>query len=361
MKVLIVNPDFNDFGGVSNYYLSLKNRFKIQTHHFIIGKRVKERGHFAMVFRLFKDYFRFIKELKHRDYEIVHINPCLNFKSVVRDGVLILIAKYFKRKIIVFFRGWQKTFEQKLRHNAIRLFRAVYRNADVFIVTAVEYKNKLRDWGFRQTIYLETAAADDNMLDHFDIHEIIKKRINDDRCQILFLARIIKDKGIYETIDAVRSLHGKYSNIELVIAGDGEELQMAKNYVRRNNISNVIFTGYVRGEMKKRLFETSHIYCLPTTHGEGMPNSIAEAMAFGLPVVTRPVGGIVDFFENSKNGFMSESKNPTVFANYIERLFLDKELYEKIAFYNYKYAQDNFLASKVVKRIEGIYQKVLEN
>ena len=89
-----------------------------------------------------------------------------------------------------------------------------------------------------------------------------------------------------------------------------------------------------------------------------MPNSVLEAMAFGLPIITRPVGGIADFFENSHHGFITKSRDPSVFANYIEKLISNKVLYKKSSLYNYKYAQENFLASKVAKVLEKIYREV---
>jgi glycosyltransferase involved in cell wall biosynthesis len=83
-----------------------------------------------------------------------------------------------------------------------------------------------------------------------------------------------------------------------------------------------------------------------------------EAMAFGLPVVTRPVGGLVDFFENGKHGFLIESQEPQIFADRIERLYTDSELYNTIAQYNYRYAQEKLLASKAVERLEKIYKSL---
>ena len=129
--------------------------------------------------------------------------------------------------------------------------------------------------------------------------------------------------------------------------------------MRTQNISPVTFTGYVRGGAKKSLFEESHVYCFPTYYGEGNPVSVLESMAFGLPVITRPVGGIADFFEPGKHGFITESKDPTVIASYIEKLYLDRELYKNISLYNYQYAKERFWASKVTERLEKIYADVL--
>jgi len=78
-------------------------------------------------------------------------------------------------------------------------------------------------------------------------------------------------------------------------------------------------------------------------------------------VVTRPVGGLADFFKNEGHGFITDSLNPNILANLIKRLFLDKELYNKISLSNYQYAQSHFLASSAALRLETIYKTVLKN
>jgi glycosyltransferase involved in cell wall biosynthesis len=155
-------------------------------------------------------------------------------------------------------------------------------------------------------------------------------------------------------------LQAKYSNIELIIAGDGDELDNVKSFVHNLSIPNVFFRGYIEGEEKKRVLESSHILCFPS-YGEGMPNVVIESMAFGLPVVTRSVGGIPDFFINEKNGFMTTSKDPHVFAHLIEKLLINEGLYKKISLYNYQYAKSNFMASQAALRLEKIYKSVLMN
>lgn len=360
MRVLIIHPEFKNTGGVAGYYSALKDKFCVEIKHFTIGKRAEGKGIFINIFRIFKDYLLFIRELKRSKYDVVHINPSLDFKSVVRDGVFILLSKCYKIKVIVNFHGWCKSFEQKINRSALWLFLNIYGKADVFILLAMEFRNKLLDWGFKQPVYLETTAVDDELIKDIDMQTIIRTRLDNTQCKVLFLSRIVKEKGIYETVDAVNLLHRKYSNIELVVAGNGEEIQRVKDYVKANAISNVSFTGYVKGELKKKSFEGSYMYCFPTYYGEGIPISVLEAIAFGLPVITRPVGGIADFFEQDNHGFITESKDPRVIASYIEKLYLDKELYKKISLYNYHYATELFLASKVTKRLEKIYREVLQ-
>jgi glycosyltransferase involved in cell wall biosynthesis len=359
MKIIITHPDFADPGGVANYYLKLKNKFTLPVQHHIIGKRPGRNGPLSHLGRLIGDYARFLKNLQDNKNKVVVLNPSFDFKSLLRDGVFLLLAKIQRCKTIVFFRGWHKGFEQKLKRNTLWLFRLIFKKADAFIVLSKEVKEKLESWGFSQPIYREVTVIEDAALRRFDIHKTILSRQNSQSHRILFLSRVLKTKGIYETIEAVSFIQSKYPNIDLIIAGDGDELESVKAYVSRHSISNVIFTGYVAGNEKQKLLKNAFAFCLPS-YSEGMPNVVVEAMAFGLPIVTRSVGGMVDFFTNGENGFMTHSKNPKIFANFIERLLLDANLYSKISLHNYQYAQSNFLVSRAVQRLEQICSAILQ-
>jgi len=213
--------------------------------------------------------------------------------------------------------------------------------------------------GCAQPIYREVTVVDDDVLRGFDIHKTISERQKSGKWRVLFLSRVRKDKGIYETIEAAWLLHSKYPKIELIIAGNGPELQSVQSFVQDRGISNVVFAGYVKGAEKNRLLKSAHVLCLPTYHDEGLPNTILESMAFGLPIITRPMGGIADFFENGGHGFISSSKDPLVFADFIQKLFVDKGLYRKISLNNYRYAQSHFLACQAALRLEKIYKSVM--
>jgi glycosyltransferase involved in cell wall biosynthesis len=358
MKILLLHPDFKDPGGVSAYYKKLESRHTCSVDHYITGKRPGEKGDISKYFRLINDYGKYINKIRNNNYDIIHVNPSLDPRSFLRDGVFLRIAQMYKKKTVAFFHGWDEMFEKKISNTGIWLFKYLYGNVDTFIVLAESYKKKLESWGCRQPIHREVIVMDDDILQGLDIHQAIERRMKSEKWRILFLSRILKEKGIYETIDAVSILVGKYPQIELIVAGDGKELENAKSYVRNHSIPNVIFMGYVVGQEKYRLLESSHILCFPT-YSEGFPNTIVEAMAFGIPVVTRPVGGIADFFKNGENGFATDSKDPIVFVNLMEKLLVDEDLYRKISLYNYQYAEENLVASQAASRLEKIYKSIL--
>jgi len=73
----------------------------------------------------------------------------------------------------------------------------------------------------------------------------------------------------------------------------------------------VKFLGYVRGPNKVDALENNDIYCFPSYFGEGMPNSVLEALAFGMPVITCCVGGLTDI--SPKNWFVRQEEMYEIF------------------------------------------------
>jgi glycosyltransferase involved in cell wall biosynthesis len=291
-----------------------------------------------------------------RSYDVVHINPSLESKSFVREGIFHVIARTLGCKTLVFFRGWHTSFQRQLE-TRLWLFRFLFGGANAYIVLSSEYEQLIRLWGISGPVYREVTVADDDEVKDFDIQSTLDRRLDTKEWRILFAARVTTDKGIFELIEAVTALQKIRDGIHLIIAGDSEELDDVKRFVADRGTRDVLFAGYVSGMEKDRLFKTSHVFCMPTYY-EGFPNVVVEAMAVGLPVVTRWVGGLKDFFENGKHGFITESKEPGKFAEFLMTLMDDRDLYRRISLGNHEYAQNHFLASHAAGRLQDIYRAI---
>ena len=145
----------------------------------------------------------------------------------------------------------------------------------------------------------------------------------------------------------------------MTIAGDGSEEDNIKDYINDRNLDNITLLGYVEERAKIAAFNDSQIYLFPS-YFEGMPTSLLEAMAFGLPVITSKVGGISDFFENAKNGYITESNEPNILASLIEKIIINENTARTIGLNNYRFAKEHFFSDKVVERIEKIFFSVLD-
>jgi len=359
MKALILHPDFGDSGGVAAYYRKLKDKFSMPVEHFIIGKRPAETGRLRQAFRMLFDYMRFVNVIRRDQVDIVHLNPSLDLKSIVRDGIFLLLGKVFKTKTIMFIHGWDEELAEDIDRYGRWLYKKIFNLNSAVIVLAEEFKARLERWGFTAPIYRECTVADDKEFEALDFDKITSARMKSEKFSVLFISRILKEKGIYETIEAVSILQPALPNLELIIAGDGAELEAARAFVSERQIPNVVFAGYVKAEEKNKLFEKVQILCFPTYYGEGLPVVIIESMAFGLPIITRPVGGVADFFIDGQHGFLTTSRKPSDFAQMIKKLYRDRNLYRQISLFNYTYAKDNFMASNAARRWEALYTSIL--
>jgi glycosyltransferase involved in cell wall biosynthesis len=355
-KVLILAPAETADGGIKNYYQVLKNYFSIPVYYQYRGAREwPYRGSsFSEGIRLLKDYISYFINVILKHIQIVHINTSLGRESILRDLVYAIYAKILGKECIVFFRGWSDSAEQLMKNKYKWLLKLYLKNTDALITLSQKSQEILKSLGYKKNIYLETTLVDDNLLHSFNINKKLHKR--SDVITILFLARIEKEKGIFEIIDACESLIQSGYIIKLLIAGKGRAEKVVLSRVKNKNYIKIL--GYVTGEVKTKAYIDSDIYVLPS-YTEGMPTSVLEAMAFGLPVIITPVGGLQDIIKEGLNGYFVPIANSIALSETIIGLINDKDLMYNMSLYNYSEAQ-KYYASNVVKRIENIYKKVLE-
>ncbi len=358
MKILINTPELAKDGGVSSYCRALLEHLPPGVESFTIGARTSERGVRGRSRRFLSDYLRFRRLLLKQEFDLVHLNPSLAASALIRDGIFLSIAKKRGLKALVFIHGWDEAFEDRMRKRWLWIFRRVYSRADGFIVLAEDFRNRLVEMGCKKPIFCETTSVEETVFANPAAPP--RKPGSNNGFNILYLSRIERDKGIFETLDAFAILKKKHAQLSLTVAGDGGALDDARRHAHQKQLQDVSFLGYVRGEDKDRAFRRADCYLFPTTHGEGLPISVLEAMASGLPVVTRPVGGLSDFFEDGKMGYILQSVDPLDFANAVETLIERPELCAEIGQYNREYARNRFSASRVAERIVNIYQHIAE-
>ena len=356
-KTLILIPNLSIPGGVTNYYKTLELNAIGNITYFTINKE-KPQSAPATAIRLLTNYCKFIFKLIKNRYEVVVVNPSLDEgKSFYRDLIFILITHILKRKTVVLFHGWFEPFEEKIKSSKFKsfLFRISYAKACKYMVLGDIFKQKLIRFGVppETEFFIETMVADSSYINDLNLKDkylTYKTEIN-----FLFLSRMEKEKGIYIAIDAFKEFLNKFPQRRstLIIAGDGIDLPAVKAYVEGNKIPNIKFLGHVSGENKRKVLLESHVMIFPS-FTEGLPNAILEGMLYGMPIISRVTGGIPEVVHQNINGFLSESFNPSVYADYLSILALDEELYKKIANKNHSTALAKFTIEKVRERFLNI-------
>ena len=141
---------------------------------------------------------------------------------------------------------------------------------------------------------------------------------------ILTVARLIKRKGIDDLIRAVPAIVKGHQNIKVKIIGEGNMGAELKALAEKLKVSEYIeFLGYVPHNEISNYYSTSDVFVLPSRN-EGMSNTVLEAMASGLPVITTDTGGTRELIDG--NGIIVPSEDSDVISEAVLRLINDHKL-----------------------------------
>ncbi len=281
------------------------------------------------------------------EVDLVVLNPSIQSKAFVREALFAkqLIAKDIP--FIAFFHGWDIEFEKKVDRYFQKFFLNTYGKAKKIITLSPQAKEKIIDWGYKGEVIIETTIVDSTLLQNFSYEEKQKKSDLSKKINILFLARMEKEKGVFELIDAFNKLKEEFSQIELTLAGNGTNFKEISSYI--SGMSNIKLLGHIEGEAKAKAFKEADIYALPS-YSEGLPVSVLEAMAFGLPIVTTSVGGLKYFFKEEM-GYTTIPKEREDLQEKLKQLIKNQTDINKIGQFNFDYAQKNLMSDKISKRL----------
>ncbi len=360
LKILLVSKDLRFEGGVYDFVSMLLNQSydSIECEYFPVGDRFPGKISILKIVWPLVDNFRLPIRLLRGDINCLHLNPSMNFTSFLRDSLLFMTARTVGfRNILVFFHGWDEDFVSRIASNALYRFilRCGFSRASVIFVLSETFKSQLISMGVPgETISIGSTMFNSKIFDR----TARAKKVNTVR--LLFLSRFIKGKGVFELLDAFRQVHSRFPSTELVMAGDGPERSLMEEYVRQHNLTGVVkFTGYLRGLDKGDILTNSDIFILPSYYGEGLPISLLEAMAAGLPIICTSVGGITDIFENGKNGILLNSVSPKSINEAVLKMIENKEWRLKIGSHNRTIAWECYEAGVIAQRMKAAYWKVV--
>lgn len=363
MKVLYFSHSLKVRGGVASYSKIILKEIShnYQVDHHIIGNRLYMKKSISIRRFLypFYDILRLLWKLHRNSYDIIHINPSMSKYSIIRDSVyLFILRKYgYLNKTIIFFRGWNRnTIGSFTKSNYLKkLFLDYYGGANRILVLATSFKQTLTKLGINEKKILLTTTLYKKSQE-FRIRKTDKNEI----INIVFLARFIKNKGIFIVCQILKKLvDDEHKNVHFIFAGDGPEMNRVRSFIHENKLSEYAdIVGYVDGSKKAEILSKGDILLFPTKHAEGLPNAILEAMGSGMAIISTPVGGIPEVIEDGINGFLHSSEYPSVFYNSIKNLMKNRSLLRKIQMNNIEKAEKNFEASIVVKKLENLYLDV---
>lgn len=340
-KVLVIATSRKSKGGInsvikaysSNELWNQWNCYWLETHI--------DRSRWLKVLFLLRALILFIFKIPF--YQIVHIHLS-EVPSAIRKSVFIKISKLLNKIIIVHFHSFST--DTTIDGNHQQLYYKIFHSSDKLIVLSKSWEN----WIIEKWPLLKDKikvlnnpcikVAEDSYLPKVKT--------------ILFAGMLNERKGYTDLIEGFARTKACKKDWKLILAGNGD-IDKGQLLANKLNISEkVIFTGWVSGIEKDNLFRTSSIFCLPS-YAEGFPMAVLDAWAYGLPVITTPVGGLPDVLENQKNAIIIKPGEPDDIAKALEMLINDEKLREKLSHESLKLSKTIFSLESITQQLDRIY------
>lgn len=332
MKILLASP-IGKAGGIArwtehilNYYKSMDGVNSCELDFLPMShkgeKTLNSNNPLLRAIRGFQNYFCNIAQrekemMKQAQYDLIHITSSASL-SLLKDLYMIQIAHKHGVKALIHFRFGRIQELQQKRNWEWKLLCRVVRCADMVIVIDKLSYNTLRGAGFENVRLLPNPVAP-RVLSRIDEVKPIERAER----TLLFVGHGLRTKGIYELVDACRSI----PNIKVKMLGSIEE-QTKENLYKYSDYAEWLD---VKGEIpyEKVIEEMCRcdVFVLPT-YTEGFPNVILESMACGCAIVTTKVGAIPEMLEEEGGkhyGIMVEPRNVEQLRAAIEKMLSDFE------------------------------------
>ncbi len=246
------------------------------------------------------------------------------------------------------FKGW---FYKILTRLFIRFFTK--RAKAIRVVNQKQVPQFLRKVGIpeKKIKYLPSFYID---LDVFRPRDLPKKY------DIVFAGRLVKNKGIFLLLKAIKSPKLRTLNLKLIITGSGPLKKKIGKYIKKHKLeNNVFFSGWLPGaEDVAKVYNQSKIFVMPSFN-EGGPRATIEAMACKIPVITSRVGVMLDIIKHKENALFIDWDVDDI----VEKILLllkDESLRKKIAENGYQTVQQ-FERKKIIKNNAKAYQNLLHS
>jgi glycosyltransferase involved in cell wall biosynthesis len=174
---------------------------------------------------------------------------------------------------------------------------------------------------------------------------------------LLFLGRLGERKGSYDLLRAVASISDDFPDLKLLMGGDGEIEKIRVEAQRLGIADKVELLGWVRGPDKTALLTRASVYVLPS-YNEGLPMSVLEAMAAGLPVISTPIGGIPEAVTDGVEGNLVKPGDVDAFSAALRRLLSDPSLRRQMGEAARLKVETVFSMDRIVPQIEALYREL---
>jgi len=348
-KIILATPIYPpEIGGPATYIKEichrLNNAYDITVIAYTSEKNpfpgtnlISVKKEYPLLLRLLIYTYKIWKELGKS--ELVYV------QNAVASGLPTAIACTLRRKpFILKFVGdeaWERASQRKATEKKLEDF---LKNPDKSLYT--ETMMAIQGFVLRRASIVTTPSAylldaiaktyklnKEKTIVNYNASEDNSSKIDNSKripYQIVTVARLVVWKGVDKIIEAISLLATKFPTMNLVILGDGPEMDNLKAQVAKLKLANhVTFRGMVSEHEVTQTLQTSSLFILNSTY-EGLPHVVLASFGNFIPVIATNISGTNEVVKDGETGLTIEVGNITALSSAIEKIFNDSMLRERL-------------------------------
>ncbi|MDD7885187.1 glycosyltransferase [Flavivirga sp. 57AJ16] len=334
-RIAIISPSKNSYS--ETFIQEQKNGLKGDVFYYYGGALPKYLENYGL---LLTPYISLMSKLK----QLVGVSRFTTYetailKSMTKNKVQVVLAQYgptgnrvleickfLKLPLVVHFHG----YDVSVKHIVDQCggYKEVFQYASKVIAVSRDMEKKLIDLGCDADKIVYNPCGP-----HKDFLEI---KPNFSKKQFVSIGRFTKKKAPYYTILAFKKVMELYPDAQLIMAGDGELLEVCKNLVSFYGLEDhVKFSGAINRQecmalLRESLAFVQHSITADNGDKEGTPVAVLEASAVGLPVISTFHAGIPDVIEHLRTGLLSKEHDVDDMSKNMIKLIQDSALAKEL-------------------------------
>lgn len=345
-KILIIATSHKTRGGVTSVVKAHQQgkhweEFKcqwIETHI--------DRGGLQKMAYLIKGFLKYMLVVPSADLVHIHASEPV---SAIRKAPFMFLSKLLGKKTILHFHAFSP--ETTIRSKFRWVYDYLFSTADRVIVLSNYWQSELES-AFKlgnKVVVLYNPCAEP------DLTQVYNRQKH-----ILYAGTVNQRKGYADLIKAFSLIANQFSDWKIIFAGNGEIEEGVLLAKELDIASQTVFLGWVNGDAKSKAFQEASIFCLPS-YAEGFPMAVLDAWAYGLPVVTTPVGGLPDILEDGVNCLSFVPGDIEALAARLKIMIEDDDLRTNIAIESHRLAHEVFNRDVICNQLADIYRETLSS
>jgi glycosyltransferase involved in cell wall biosynthesis len=316
------------------------------------------------VWVILKNAFNLVKVAYKFKPDVIYLNSRVEPLAGIRDFLTIAICKTFypyKVRFLIKSHGSDLTvLESKNFVLGKIVIPYLKKNVSGWLFLSTEEKKKVSQM---DSLANDRTFVTKNIVqaDKFKKSDDFKSSmgIPTDHKVLLFAGRIIKEKGIYQVIEAFEKIKDEHKAV-LIIVGDGSEYENIKHLIASRGLAGkIILTGFIPEQEVVNFYSNSDILVFPTYFPEGFPMALFNSVVAGMSIITTPTRAAIDFLTAPDNCLWVEPQNSESVYNALTKILRDKPLRERMRKNNIRLVE-SFSKRQVAIELSEIIDKVIQ-